>query len=73
MREERREELRELLPQQRMPEEQSVLVEALFGRAVQILYQEGWGIKPWSSIGQVDGPVLLRELVELRPDGKLIA
>ena len=69
MREERGEELGELFPQQGVPEEQGVLVEAFLGRTVQILYQEGWRVKPWSPVGQVDGPVLLRELVELRPDG----
>ena len=73
LREERGEDLRELLPQQGVPEEQGVLVEAFLGRTVQILYQEGWGIKPRSPVGQVDGPVLLRELVELRPYGQLIA
>jgi len=73
MREERGEELRELLPQQGMPEEQGVLVVPLFGRPVQILYQEGWRVKPRSPVGQVDGRVLLRQLVELRPYGKLIA
>ena len=73
LREERGEELRELFPQQGMPEEQGVLVEAFLGRTVQILYQEGWGIKARSPVGQVDGPVLLGELVELRPYGQLIA
>ena len=56
-----------------MPEEQGVLVEPLLGRPVQILYQEGWRVKPRSPVGQVDGRVLLRQLVELRPYGKLIA